>query len=329
MLDGTLHATLRARRGVSVQQSTIARRVACSGIGLHGGEEVELALCPAAADTGIVFVSLATAEADCDVEFSASAAAVVSTSRSTTLGSIDSSGVLGAKISTVEHLLATLHAFAIDNVRVEVRGAEIPAMDGSAARFAECIRGAGRSEQELARREMVVVEPFEIRDGDRWIRVEPANGLRISYAIDFPHPSIGRQFLEIADLDESTFVSELAAARTFVFANEVATLHEAGLAHGGSLDNTLVLDDSGILNRGGLHWPDEFVRHKIVDLVGDLALLGAPLRAHVRVEKGGHRLHLQMVQALLDRPDLFEIRVQEGAAASNPPSLSGQMTAPT
>jgi UDP-3-O-[3-hydroxymyristoyl] N-acetylglucosamine deacetylase len=330
-----------------VQQSTIARRVACSGTGLHSGEEVEIALCPAPAGTGIVFVSLGAADDGRDVEISASVENVLSTSRATTLASIsaptptptsapstDAAATIASpafrdggsldpervKIATVEHLLAALFALEIDNVRVEVKGSEIPALDGSAARFVEWIRLAGRQRQNADRRELAVVEEVEIRDGDRWIRIEPADALRISYAIDFAHPCIGRQSLEISSFDEKIFEREFAAARTFGFAHEVEALREAGLARGGNLENSIVLDDTSILNSGSLGWRDEFVRHKVIDLVGDLALLGASLHAHVRVEKGGHGLHHRLVQTLADRPELLEDRTGgRSISRRNPP----------
>jgi len=322
-----------------VQQSTIARRVACSGIGLHGGEKVELALCPAAAGTGIVFVSLDAARDGGDVEIRASAGAVLSTARATTLAAPitrssprhslegEADDCHRVKIATVEHLLATLFALEIDNVRVEVRGSEIPALDGSAAPFVECVRRAGRVRQNAARRELAVAEPFEIRDGDRWIRIEPAGALRISYAIDFSHPCIGRQSIEIPSLDESVFERELAAARTFGFAHEVEALRNAGLARGGNFDNTVVLDETKVLNDGGSRWPDEFVRHKVIDLLGDLALLGASLHAHIQVEKGGHRLHHRLIRALVERPELLVVRDRGRSMELDPGSVPARALA--
>ena len=293
---------------MGVQQTTIARRIACDGIGLHGGEKVELSLAPAEPDTGIVFVARAAATDGGDAEIPARADHVLSTSRATTLAASmdsDEEGVVRslhrARIGTVEHLLASLFALGLDNVRVEVVGSEIPVMDGSAAALVDWIRGAGRTSQAAARPEFTVVEPLEIREADRWIRITPARGLRISYAIDFAHPVIGRQALEIEALDEAVFARELAAARTFGFAHEVEALHGAGLGRGGSMENVIILDDTKVLNSGGLTWPDEFVRHKIVDLIGDLALLGRSLNAHVEVEKGGHRLHHRLVRALAER----------------------------
>lgn len=287
-------------------QSTIARRVSCRGRGLHGGDEVELALEPAAANTGIVFVVRERSRRSHDVEIPARAEFVRSTSRATTLALPDAGSSESAGVTTVEHLLAAVFAFRIDNLRIVIEGGEIPVMDGSAARFGDLLREAGRERQSQARVELVLRQPVEVVDGDRWIRAEPSEEFGISYAIDFPHPSIGRQCLELPRLDEAIFESELAPARTFGFAHEVEALREAGLARGGSLDNTLVLDDERVLNAGGLRWPDEFVRHKVLDLLGDLVLLGAPLRAHLRVEKGGHGLHHGLVKALLDSPDLLE-----------------------
>lgn len=289
-----------------MQQSTIARRIVCSGTGLHSGEAVEIALCPGALGSGIVFVALGAGQGGRDVEIPARADCVLSSVRATTLAASDGAGMLVAtnprliRIATVEHLLATLLALDLDNVRIEVKGAEIPVMDGSALAFVDWIRLAGRKLQPAPRRELRIVDPIEIRDGDRWIRIEPAEGLRISYAIDFAHPRIGRQSFEIPKLDQQVFQRELAAARTFGFTHELAALREAGLGLGGSLKNTIVLGDQEILNQTGLHWPDEFVRHKIVDLLGDLALLGCGLHAHVQVEKGGHRLHHRLVRRLFD-----------------------------
>ncbi|MFP6654887.1 MAG: UDP-3-O-acyl-N-acetylglucosamine deacetylase [Myxococcota bacterium] len=287
-----------------VQQSTIRRRISCRGIGLHSGEEVEITLCPAPAETGIVFVSLAGGEGEADVEIPACLATVHSSSRSTTLSVAASApppnGDGSRRVATVEHLLATIFALEIDNLRIEVSGSEIPVMDGSAAPFVDWLRTAGRRTQAATRRVFTLEDRIEIRDGDRLIRIEPAEELRISYAIDFDHPCIGRQSLEIARLDEKIFEGELASARTFGFVHEVKALHEAGLALGGGMENAIILDEERVLNQDGLRWSDEFVRHKIVDLLGDLALLGARPRGHIQVERGGHRLHHRLVAALLN-----------------------------
>lgn len=317
------------------QQSTIARRVAWTGTGLHGGERIEIALCPGEVDTGIVFVSLGAGSDGGDVEIPARAANVLSSSRATTLaaaagGVVAASGSATAddapegaapvdrptSVATVEHLLATLYVLSIDNIRIELRGAEIPAMDGSAVELLEQVRGAGRCEQAAPQRALTVRQPLVIEEGDRSIRVDPSDQLRISYAIDFAHPCIGRQSLEIAEVGEGVFDRELARARTFGFVHELAALHDAGLAHGGSFENAIVLDETRVLNADGLRWPDEFVRHKVIDLLGDLALLGMRLVGHVRVEKGGHRLHHHLVRALLDREGLDQPAKSSSSRAS-------------
>ncbi len=284
-----------------MEQTTIARRVQCRGTGLHGGEEVDLALEPAEPDTGVVFVVPDPVRPGGCREIPARASAVRSSARATTL-----SDGAGASISTVEHLLATLSALGVDNVRVELSGDEVPGMDGSARPLVDWVRSAGRRGQAVTRRRLRVRRGFEIREGERSIRVEPADGLSVCYAIDFDHPCIGRQSLELAEVDEACFERELAGARTFGFQSEIETLRASGLALGGSFANAIVLDERRVLNDSGLRWPDEFVRHKVIDLLGDLALLGAPLEACVRVERGGHRLHHRLVAALLDRADVLE-----------------------
>jgi UDP-3-O-[3-hydroxymyristoyl] N-acetylglucosamine deacetylase len=272
-----------------LNQRTIAEKVSCTGIGLHSGRPVHLSLHPARVDSGIVFVRTDLAH---PVEIPAAAGSLSRCRLATTLGRG------GATLDTVEHLLAALYGLGVDNARIEVDGPEIPGMDGSAASFVYLIRSAGLYEQAARRRVLRVQRPIEIRDGDRWIRVEPARGLRVSYAIDFEHPLIGRQALHDLVVDEDRFGSELARARTFGFAEQVAMLWREGRARGASLENTVVIGGDRVLNRGGLRFPDEFVRHKALDLIGDLALLGARLHGHVTVERGGHALHQRLVAAL-------------------------------
>lgn len=256
-------------------------------------------MCPADPGTGIVFLVRPDAQS-AGVEISARQAAVRSAARATSLTDGN-----GTTLSTVEHLLATLYVLRIDNARIEVCGSEIPMMDGSALPFVDWVRSAGRRDQAQPRHTYAVQRRFEIREGDRWIRIEPFASLRVSYAIDFDHPSIGRQCLELPEVDETTFEREIAGARTFGFEHEIESLRAAGLAIGGSFENAVVLGEDRVLNASGLRWPDEFVRHKVIDLLGDLSLLGARIHAHIRVERGGHSLHHRLVQALLDRDDLL------------------------
>ncbi len=289
--------------GGSLFQRTLAEKVTCTGIGLHSGAPVELSLHPARANSGVVLVRTDGAH---PTEFPAAPDCLASTRYATSLGRGE------ATIGTVEHLLAALHGLGIDNVRVEVSGPEIPVMDGSAASFAYLIRQAGIFEQDAPRRVLRVRKPIEIRDGAKRIRVEPARGLRVSYIVDFEHPTIGRQGLEELDLDGEAFEREVCRARTFGFLHEVEALWRAGLARGGSLENTIVLDAAGVMNPEGLRWPDEFVRHKILDLVGDLALLGMPVQGHFFVERGGHALHQRMVAELARHREAW--RVVPGAS---------------
>ncbi len=272
-----------------MSQRTIAEKISCTGIGLHSGKPVQVTLHPARAHSGIVFVRT---DLPHPVEIPARFDAVASTRFATTLGRGD------ATLGTVEHLLSALVGLGIDNVRIDVDGPEVPVMDGSAASFVYLIRTAGIFDQRSERRVMRIKKPVEVRDGDRAIRVEPGRGLRVSYTVDYGHPAIGRQRRQF-ELSDRVYEREIARARTFGFLRDVEALWRTGLARGGNLENTVVLDDSRVLNNEGLRWPDEFVRHKVLDLLGDLALIGMPLRGHIVVERGGHALHLELVRKLM------------------------------
>jgi UDP-3-O-[3-hydroxymyristoyl] N-acetylglucosamine deacetylase len=239
------------------------------------------------------------------VEIPARPEFVSSTANATTLSKD------GASVSTVEHLLATLRCLGVDNVRVEVEGPEVPVMDGSAAYFDDLLRTVGSVAQSEPRRALVLKKPLVVADGSQSIRIEPADTLCVSYALDFEHPAIGRQEHEIRDLTARVFQSELAGARTFGFLDEVDSLRRAGLAGGASLENTVVLDDTGVMNPDGLRWPNEFVRHKVLDLLGDLALTGHPIRGHIRVERGGHALHHKLLAELQAKPDAWQLEREE------------------
>ena len=281
-----------------VYQQTIAEKVSCTGVGLHSGAPTQLVLHPARAGEGVSFVRTDTGSR---AETPARASEVTSTRLATTLGRGD------ASVRTVEHLLAACYGLGIDNVRVEVDGPELPVMDGSAAPFVYLIRSAGVFRQRAPRRVLRMRRPLEVRDGDRSVRIEPARDFRVTYAVDFEHPAIRRQEICLSPLDPARFEREIAAARTFGFLQDVRALWEAGLARGGSLDNTVLLDEVRVVNPQGLRWPDEFVRHKVLDLCGDLALLGMPIAGHVHVERGGHALHQQLVAAILERPETWVI----------------------
>ena len=282
-------------------QCTIAEKVSCLGTGLHSGRPVQLTLHPARANSGIVFHGTGVDA----VQIPARSAYVSSTAQATTLACD------GHAVSTVEHLMAALYALGIDNVGVEVDGPEVPVMDGSADELVSLIRSAGLFVQQEPRGVLRVERTVEVRDGDRWIRVSPGRGLQISYAVDFDHPAIRRQELHIPCMSPAVFELELASARTFGFLQDVHRLWRAGLARGGSLGNTVVLDGDRVLNPDGLRWPDEFVRHKILDLLGDLALLGMPIEGHVEVERGGHALHQALVRDLLRSPDAWQVQGED------------------
>jgi UDP-3-O-[3-hydroxymyristoyl] N-acetylglucosamine deacetylase len=294
------------------QQRTIAQKIACQGIGLHSGEPAGLTLVPAGVGAGVVFVCR---QGDGVIEIPAAEDFVSSTANATSLSR------KGARVATVEHLLATLRARGVDNVRVEVEGPEIPAMDGSAASFDDLIRSAGLVAQPQLRPLLQIRHPVSYTDGLRSIRIEPSRVFRVSYGIEFQHPAIGRQTLEIEDLTPACFEREIARARTFGFLEEVDALRRAGLARGASLENTVVLDASGVMNEGGLRWPDEFVRHKVLDLLGDLALIGYPIRGHVQVERGGHAIHRALLQELRQHPEAWQL-----VAPESPSSLPGVPT---
>jgi UDP-3-O-[3-hydroxymyristoyl] N-acetylglucosamine deacetylase len=273
-----------------MNQRTIAEKISCTGIGLHSGEPVQLTLNPARAGSGIVFVRTDFA---IPVEIPARPDYVTATQYATTLGRGR------ATVGTVEHLLAAVYSLGVDNLRIEVDGPEVPVMDGSSASFVFLLRAAGIYAQPAPRARLRVQRPVEIRDGERSIRIEPSRELRISYAIDYLHPAIGRQALADLVVDGESFEREICRARTFGFLHEVQTLWKLGLARGGNLDNTVVLDEERVLNRDGVRFPDEFVRHKVLDLIGDLALLGMPIEGHVHVERGGHALHQRLLSELL------------------------------
>src|SRR5262245_10280777 len=270
-------------------QTTIKAAVACAGTGLHTGAPARLRLLPAPEDAGIEIVRevggtrvAIPVRPDC----------VVSTGRATTLARD------GVAAATVEHLLAALYGLGVDNLRAELDGPELPALDGSAAPFVELLLRAGVREQAAPRRGLALGREVALGEGGRWIRAEPAGSFSVAYAIDYAHPAVGRQELSIEGDDPERFAAEIAGARTFGFASELAELERAGLARGGSLASAVLLDARGVVNPEGLRWPDELLRHKVLDLFGGLALLGGRLRDRVRVERGGHRLHQALVSAL-------------------------------
>ncbi|GFO54275.1 UDP-3-O-acyl-N-acetylglucosamine deacetylase [Geomonas sp. Red276] len=279
-------------------QNTLGNKVTFSGIGLHTGKTITLTLRPAEAGTGIVFHRVDITPA---VSIEAKAANVVATRLSTTIGHD------GATVSTIEHLMAALYGCGIDNAHIDIDGPEVPIMDGSAAPFVENIVKAGsKACGKAARRYLVVKKPVTVIEGDKRISIIPSRHYKISFDMEFAHPAVRSQFRSMV-FSNDCFSREFAGARTFGFLAEVEMMKSHGLALGGSLENAVVIGDQGVLNEEGLRYPDEFVRHKILDSVGDLALAGYRLFGHVKSVKSGHDLNHKLVTELLKRTDAYAI----------------------
>ncbi|MCS6944287.1 MAG: UDP-3-O-acyl-N-acetylglucosamine deacetylase [Sutterellaceae bacterium] len=281
-----------------IRQRTLKSLIRTVGIGLHSGTKVELTLRPAAVDTGIVFRRI---DLDPPVSIAASALAVGDTRLASTLQQGE------VRIATVEHLMSALAGLGIDNCYVDVDAPEIPIMDGSAASFVFLIQSAGIVEQPAPRQFVRVRKPVEVREGDKWARLEPHFGFKLSFSIDFNHPAIDatEQAVEV-DFARESYITAVARARTFGFANEVEALRAAGLALGGNFENAIVMDEYRVLNTDGLRSGDEFAKHKVLDAIGDLYLLGRPLLAAYRAHKSGHALNNRLLRALLADAEAYE-----------------------
>ena len=277
-------------------QQTIAGKVALSGTGVHSGKKTNLAIVPAKENHGIKFRRL---DLPGTPDIPALFKLVVDTSLATVIGGN------GAIVSTIEHLMASFAGLGIDNALVEVDDYEIPIMDGSARDFARAITAVGVVEQEMPRQHFIVNEPIEIIQGDKWVRVEPWSGFKISCTIDFNHPLIGQQTI-VYDRAENNFEQEVSAARTFGFVKDLELLKRFSLGRGGSLDNAIVIDQDKILNKGGLRYPNEFVRHKLLDSLGDFSLLGMPIQGHIITHKSGHLLNHLFIKKILDEKQAWE-----------------------
>ena len=282
-----------------LRQRTLKSSIKTTGVGLHTGARVDLTLRPAAPDSGIVFHRV-------DLPNSAAIPAHASYVGDTRLSSSLEQG--GAKISTVEHLMSALAGLGIDNLNVDVAGPEIPIMDGSAAPFVFLLQSAGIEEQSSLKRYMRIKETVEVRQDDKWARFEPYHGFKLDFTIDFPHPVFGTEHRQVViDFAEHSYAKEVSRARTFGFMEDVEALREAGLVLGGSLQNAIVLDQTRVLNSEGLRYDNEFVKHKVLDAIGDLYLLGHPLIGTYAAFKSGHALNNAISRALLDRPETWEL----------------------
>jgi UDP-3-O-[3-hydroxymyristoyl] N-acetylglucosamine deacetylase len=278
-------------------QTTIARPTAISGIGLHTGQRINMTLRPADAGVGIVFHRQM---GDRKVSIEATSANVVDTRLATVIANGD------ARVSTVEHLLAALAAYGVDNLHIDIDGPEVPIMDGSSAPFVSVIEEAGLTRHSTSRKILAIRKPVSVIDGEKRVSIIPSRFFRITFDIAFQHPCIALQKRSVK-VTPSSFRKDLAPARTFGFLKDVEMLKAAGLARGGSLENAIVVDDEKILNPEGLRFQDEFVRHKILDAIGDLSLIGYPILGHVRAFKAGHEVNHLLVEKILDTPDSWQL----------------------
>ena len=291
-----------------IKQRTLKNVIRATGVGIHSGEKVYLTLRPAAVDTGIVFRRVDLPE---PVEIKACAERVGETSMSTTLVQD------GVRVATVEHLLSAMAGLGIDNAYVDLSSAEVPIMDGSAGPFVFLIQSAGIEEQSAPKRFVRIKKTLTVKDGDKWARFEPFDGYKVGFTIDFDHPIFtkGTSNAEI-DFSTTSFVKEVSRARTFGFMRDIEMLRERNLVLGGSMENAVVLDDYRVLNDDGLRYEDEFVKHKILDAIGDLYLLGHSLVGAFYGYKSGHGLNNQLLRALLaDRSAWEEVTYDDPVSA--------------
>ena len=286
-----------------IKQRTLKNVIRATGVGLHTGEKVYLTLRPAAIDNGIVFRRV---DLDPVVEIPAKPEFVGDTRLSTALQNTFQNKRVS--VSTVEHLMSALAGLGVDNAYVELTAAEVPIMDGSAGPFVFLVQSAGVVEQSAAKKFIRVKKAVEVKAGDKWARFNPFEGFKVSFSIDFDHPIFAKSPQSaIVDFSTTSFVKEVSRARTFGFMHEVEALREAGLALGGSPDNVIVMDSYHILNEDGLRYEDEFVKHKILDAIGDLYLLGHPLIGEFTAYKSGHSLNNMLLRALLADESAWEV----------------------
>ncbi len=282
-----------------IKQRTLKNAIRATGVGLHTGQKIYLTLLPAPIDSGIIFRRV---DLDPVVEIAAKAENVGDTTLSTTLNKGD------VRVSTVEHLLSAMAGMGIDNAIVEVSAPEVPIMDGSAGPFVFLIQSAGIEEQEAAKKFIRIKRPVVVEDGDKTASFLPFDGFKVSFSIDFDHPVFkGRTLSAAVDFSSTSFVKEVSRARTFGFMHEIEYLRSKGLAKGGSVDNAIVVDEYRILNEDGLRYEDEFVKHKILDAIGDLYLLGNGLIGAFKAHKSGHALNNKSLRQLIAQEDAWEV----------------------
>ena len=282
---------------MDLKQRTVAQEISCTGVGLHSGKKVKFTIKPALPNSGITFERV---DISPNGSVKASFDNVIATNMATTIG------FNGYSISTIEHLMAAFFGMGIDNALVQIDGEEVPIMDGSSAPFVFLLRNAGVTIQNSNKRFVLVKRPLKVVDGNRSVYLYPSDELKITYKIDFDHPLINDQVYEIS-FSRSSFIHEISKARTFGFLRDVQTLKNNGLAKGGSLDNAIVMDEFRVLNEDGLRYRDEFVRHKILDFIGDLAILGPIVIGHFVVERSGHSLNQKLLRKFMAQGDYWDV----------------------
>jgi UDP-3-O-[3-hydroxymyristoyl] N-acetylglucosamine deacetylase len=281
-----------------VRQRSLKKPVHATGVGLHTGEKVYLTLRPAPINSGIIFRRVDISPA---VEIRAEAHAVHDTRLSTCLEA------KGARVATIEHLMSAFSGLGIDNAYVDLTSAEVPIMDGSAGTFVFLLQSAGLEEQPAAKKFIRINKVVEVKDGDKWVRFEPFNGYKLDFTIKFPHPVIANTRQKVTvDLGEHSYIRDISRARTFGFMHEVEAMRDQGRALGGNLDNSIVMDEYRVINPDGLRFDDEFVKHKVLDAIGDLYLLGHPLIGAFSGYKSGHALNNALSRALLEDEEAWE-----------------------
>ena len=286
-----------------VKQRTLKNAIRATGVGLHSGRKVTLGLRPAAPNAGIVFRRVDLPQ---PVEIRAEPQAIGDTRLSSCLERD------GVRVATIEHLMSAFAGLGIDNAYVDLDGPEVPIMDGSAGPFVFLLQSAGIEEQAAAKKFVRIRRALEVKQGDKWARFEPYNGFRLSFSIDFSHPVFAKSNRSVTvDFGTTSFVKEIARARTFGFMQDVETMRSAGLALGGSLDNAIVMDEFRVLNQDGLRYEDEFVKHKVLDAVGDLYQLGHPIIGEFTAHKSGHALNNALLRALLADARAWEFQTFE------------------
>lgn len=284
-------------------QRTLKSLTKAVGVGLHSGQRVELTLRPAPPDTGIVFRRVDLPE---PVDIAVTATSVTDTRLASTI----SNG--GVKVHTIEHLMSAAAGLGLDNLYVDITAEEVPILDGSSASFVYLLQSAGITTQKAPKRFIRVTRPVEVREGEgshlKWARLDPYHGYKLSFEIEFDHPAVSSTGQRVEfDMGSGTYAREIARARTFGFTRDVEMMRSHGLAMGGGLDNAIVMDDVKVLNAGGLRYHDEFVKHKILDAIGDLYILGKPLLAAYSAFRSGHAMNNQLLRALLAQPDAYEM----------------------